>query len=303
MELTCVAQGLAFPEGPVWLDDGSLIVVEIASGSVCRITPDGRRQLIASTGGGPNGAAMGPDGALYICNNGGFEWQKTGGLLIPGNQAADYSGGRIERVDLATGRIDRLYDACDGFALSGPNDLIFDGLGGFYFTDFGKIRARDGDHGGVYYARADGSAICAVVYPLDHPNGCALSPDGQTLYVALTGQRALLAFRLLSPGIAELTGDWPGRVIASFPARQMPDSMAVLADGALCLALLFDGAGIAEIDPRTGHYQHVACPDPFTTNLCFGGQDWRDAFICLSGSGQLVRARWPGPGLPLHHHC
>jgi gluconolactonase len=74
-----VAEGLQFPEGPVWMQDGSVIVVEIAAGRITRVLPDGRTETIAAPGGGPNGAAIGPDGALYVCNNGGFEWiGKTG---------------------------------------------------------------------------------------------------------------------------------------------------------------------------------------------------------------------------------
>ncbi|RUV82391.1 SMP-30/gluconolactonase/LRE family protein, partial [Mesorhizobium sp. M1A.F.Ca.IN.020.32.1.1] len=75
-----IATDLAFPEGPIFMPDGSIIVVEIASGLVSRIGTDGCKTVIASPGGGPNGAAIGPDGYLYICNSGGFHWEmKNGG--------------------------------------------------------------------------------------------------------------------------------------------------------------------------------------------------------------------------------
>src|SRR5687768_12194536 len=67
-----VAEGLAFPEGPVIMADGSVIVVEIAGGRVTRCW-EGRKETICEIGGGPNGAAIGPDGALYVCNNGGMD--------------------------------------------------------------------------------------------------------------------------------------------------------------------------------------------------------------------------------------
>src|SRR5437870_8373828 len=113
-EMREVASGLQFPEGPVALDDGSVLVVEIKRGTLTRVAPDGRMAPVANLGGGPNGAAIGPNGTVYICNNGGFEWHDLSGLLVPGNQPHDYIGGRIQRVDLSTGAVDDLYTACGG---------------------------------------------------------------------------------------------------------------------------------------------------------------------------------------------
>lgn len=163
-EFAVVATGLSFPEGPVSMPDGSVIIVEIAAGCVSRIAPDRRRQVIATPGGSPNGAAIGPDGHLYICNSGGFAWAQRDGFLWPMPDAPDYSGGRIERVNIATGRVEEVYRSCNGHPLTGPNDLVFDHHGGFYFTDHGKRRARELDCGGLYYAKADGSSIHELVF-------------------------------------------------------------------------------------------------------------------------------------------
>lgn len=182
-----MARGLRFPKGPIWLPDGSLLVVEIEGGTLTRISPSGHREVVASLGGGPNGAAIGPNGACYVCNNGGFRWLEEGnGYLRPTGIAENYSGGRIERVDLASGQVKTLYTECDGKALNGPNDIFFDAHGGFWFTDLGKTRARSMDRGAVYYARCDGSLIREVIFPSMTPNGVGLSPDGRILYVAET---------------------------------------------------------------------------------------------------------------------
>jgi gluconolactonase len=69
-----VGRGLAFPEGPIALDDGSVLVVEIAAGNLTRVDPAGIVTVVAHCGGGPNGAALGPDGAVYVCNDGGLEF-------------------------------------------------------------------------------------------------------------------------------------------------------------------------------------------------------------------------------------
>src|SRR5213596_2724624 len=119
-EMREITSGLQFPEGPVALADGGVLVVEIKRGTLTRVAPDGKQTIVATTGGGPNGAAIGPDGLVYVCNNGGFEWHDMGGLLFTGNMAHDYSCGRIQRVDLPTGSVEDLYIACDGLALRRP---------------------------------------------------------------------------------------------------------------------------------------------------------------------------------------
>ncbi|MDP4736160.1 MAG: SMP-30/gluconolactonase/LRE family protein, partial [Ilumatobacteraceae bacterium] len=65
-----VANELSFPEGPVALPDGSVVVVEMMKQCITRIMPDATKQVVAEIAGGPNGLAIGPDGALYLCNNG-----------------------------------------------------------------------------------------------------------------------------------------------------------------------------------------------------------------------------------------
>ena len=99
-----VTDGLGFPEGPVVLPDGTVIVCEIKSRCLTAVRADGTKEVVARLDGAPNGGAVGKDGALYICNNGdGFAWGDPGGVTQPVGGNPGYSGGRIERVDLATG--------------------------------------------------------------------------------------------------------------------------------------------------------------------------------------------------------
>jgi gluconolactonase len=301
-EIREIASGLQFPEGPIALADGSVLVVEIKRGTLTRVAPNGTVSVVAHTGGGPNGAAIGPDGKVYICNNGGFEWHDVGGLTIPGNQPADYIGGRIQRVDLSTGKVEDLYTACDGRPLRGPNDIVFDRTGGFWFTDHGKLRERDRDRTGVLYARPDGSMIREVIFPMDGPNGIGLSPDDSRLYVAETHTGRVWAWDLSGPGqVAGGVGFGPGggTLLAGLPGFQLFDSLAVDGAGNVCVATLVNG-GITVISPDGLSIEHVAMPDPITTNICFGGAELRTAFITLSGTGRLVATQWPRPGLKLH---
>lgn len=293
MEFEVIAEGLKFPEGPIVLPDGSVIVVEIARGTLTRCWR-GRKEVIATLGGGPNGAAIGPDGAIYVCNNGGFHWHDYGSLLVPGDAAADYTSGRIERVDVGTGKFELVYEAVNDARLSGPNDIVFEKSGAFWFTDLGKARGRVKERGGLYYAKADGSLIKEVYYGVGL-NGVGLSPDEQVCYAAETDSARLWAYDITGPGdVAPPALGAAGRFVAGQSAFCYLDSLAVQANGDVCVATIING-GVTTITPA-GQSSHVAQPDVLVTNIAFGGADMRDAYITLSSTGQLVRARWPQPG-------
>ena len=304
-EMRVIAEGLRFPEGPIAMPDGSIIVVEIAAGVLTRIAPDGRKEVIAEPGDGPNGAAIGPDGACYVCNNGGFEWIRdpVSGRVRPLWQSGDYVTGRIERIDLETGKVERLYDRCGDHRLNGPNDLVFDRHGNMWFTDLGKRRARDMDRGVVYWAKADGSEIREVIQPITTPNGIGLSPDERTLYVAETEGARLFSFAITGDGTVEKRpfpeSDNGGRLLACDGGHRKFDSLAVEASGNICVATLMTG-GITVVSPDGGTEAFIAVDDPYTTNICFGGPDLCTAYLTLSWQGLLVECRWPRPGLPLN---
>ena len=297
-----VTTGLKFPEGPIALLDGSVLVVEIARGTLSRVTPDGDIEVVAEPGGGPNGAAIGPDGKCYVCNNGGFEWTERRGRIYPGDQATDYRTGRIERIDLDTGAVEVLYESAGDIPLRGPNDIVFDASGGFWFTDHGKTRARERDRTGVFYAKADGSFIEEVIFPMEAPNGVGLSPDEDELYVAETPAARLWAFPLAAPGrLAGERADRPdgGRLVRGREGYFLFDSLAVDAAGNVCVATLIDG-GITVLSPGGGEPRFVPMPDRITTNICFGGEGLQTAYITLSSTGQLITMPWETPGLPLN---
>jgi gluconolactonase len=299
LKLEQVTDGLLFPEGPVAMADGSVIVVEIKRGTLTRVRADGRHEIVAELGEGPNGAAIGPDGALYVCSNGNaWAWTKDLPHMPNGPAAEPYRGGSIQRVDLGTGKFTTLYDSCDGKPLNSPNDIVFDKTGGFWFTCLGHSDGEVRRYGALYYARADGSKIVRARSELISPNGVGLSPDERTVYMADCMVGRLYAFALTAPGQMEpQTAVMPGRVVCTLPGFQWLDSLAVEAGGRICVATLWNG-GISVFDP-CGEYEHFATPDVITTNLCFGGADMRDAWITCSSTGKLYRCRWPRPGLLL----
>lgn len=288
-----VAEGLAFPEGPVWLGDGSVVFVEVTAGRLSRVDSGGHLDAVAHLGGGPNGAARGPDGAIYVCNNGGLTRE-------------DRSTPSIQRVELDSGRVDVLYTECDGRPLVAPNDLVFDTSGGFWFTDFGG--------GAIYYASPDGTSIIRVLTHLMSPNGIGLSPDESTLYWAQTHTRQVMRRKLRAPGQVVPSSGYgiqavirsgsvdPEALLVGLPGGQELDSLAIDSSGAICVGTLIE-SGITVVSPDGTSVlthtlpEHLA--DPAVTNLCFGGPDHRTAFVTASMTGRLISCRWPRRGLRL----
>jgi len=303
MHIELVCEDLEFPEGPIAMADGSVILTEIKGERLSRITPDGRRETVVETGGGPNGAAIGPDGAIWITNNGGsFVWLDMGGLTIPGPTPPTHTGGMIQRYDLKTGKLETVYDSCDGARLVGPNDLVFDKAGGLWFTDHGCSTPDGRKNGAIYYAKADGSHISQQRGHLISPNGIGLSPDEKVVYVADTQLGRLWAFDVAATGqLAAGPGFAPGRVVCNLQDYQLLDSLAVEASGKVCVATIING-GITAFDP-SGGAEHYPFPDVVCTNICFGGPDMRTAWVTASSTGKLYRAKWPRPGLKLNFNA
>ncbi len=302
MDYEIIADGLRFPEGPVVMSDGSIIVVEIESKKITRCWPDGKRERVAEPGGGPNGLAIGPDGALWCTNNGGFIYHESNGLLVPGHCPPDYSGGRIERIDLATGKVEVVATECNGRPLKGPNDLVFDKAGNLYFTDLGKTYPTHRDTGGIYFMAAGSSTVQELDYNQISPNGIGLSPDEKTVYFADTMTARVWAYDLESPGVAaQATPFTKARLLAGMPDLRYFDSLAISAAGNVCVATILKG-GITTVKPD-GSHSHTEFPDPFVTNIAFGGEDMKDAYITLSGTGQLIKCRWPEAGLKLNFNA
>lgn len=282
-----VATGLLFPEGPIALDDGSLVVVEIEGGSVAKIAPDGTIRRY-HCGGGPNGAALGPDGAVYVGNDGGLAFKTEDGIRFPFNIAEDYQGGSIQRVDLDSGAVSTVLTESGGGRIGGLNDMVFDAAGGLYAVDTMR--------GVIHYADVAAGTIAVVVEGLMAPNGGGLSPDGRTFYVSGTYTGQIMALDVTGPG---QIGD--RRELYNSGGAHGFDGLAVDGAGNVCAANLI-GSGISVISPSGELLGAFKTPehDPYVTNICFGGPNGDTAFICSAGRGLLYSIQWPWPGLRLN---
>jgi len=307
LETDIITDELNFPEGPIYLNDESVLLVEIARGTLTKVFMNGKKEILCELGGGPNGAAIGPDGYCYICNNGGFEWDisKDKKFMRPILQSKTYKNGRIEKVNLKSGKFQTLYDSCNDIPLNGPNDIVFDKKGNFWFTDLGKVRDRTMDRGAIYWAKADGSKIKEVIHPFMTPNGIGLSPDEKTLYVAETEGGKLYSYQIIGEGEVKKM-DFPSSVNGGILMNiegglKRFDSLAVEKNGYVCVGTLVDG-GISVISPSSGLVEFWSLDDPYITNICFGGNYFKTAFITASYQGMLLKANWHREGLKLNFH-
>jgi gluconolactonase len=304
LEYRVLATGLGFTEGPVIADDGTVLAVDIDGGRILRIR-DGVGEVVASPGGGPNGLALETPTAAMVANNGGFLWSEIeGGVRIPidrvthTNEPPEFTGGWLERVDLVSGNVTVLHRECDGRPLRGPNDLVFDEVGGLWFTDHGKGRHANVDRGGLYYVPPDGSSVREIAFPLLGPNGVGLSPDGARVYVSETHTGRLWVWDLVGPGeVRPATGSLAvrhgGTCLAATPFSF--DSLAVEADGRIAIGAIADGIVVVTPDGEEAEVHPI--PGDVTTNIAFGGLDGRRAVITLSRSGAVVETSWSRPGL------
>ncbi|RAV00066.1 gluconolaconase [Mycobacterium colombiense] len=293
----CLAEGLSFPESPVVFDDGSVVVSEMAEGRITRVRPDGVTETVAETGGGPNGVARLPDGRLVVCQNGGatfglgpwpYDFAGCATLfrpmgppdhpVVPALQLIE-TGGEVST--LCTEFVTR---SGGTLALMRPSDICIDGDGGFYVTDGGVTRNRSRGMTGLLYGTVDG-CLREIVYPLEMPNGVALSPDGALLYVAETRTRRVWEFTLDGPGVVSRA-----RGLATVPSGGPlnvggADGLCVDATGRILVATL--GTGGATVFAPTGELLGaIPADDPMTTNLALS-PDGHTVFMTLASSGRL----------------
>ncbi len=282
MHRTRLADGLRFPEGPVLLGPSDVAFVEIRGGCVSRW--DGTRvTAVAITGRGPNGATLGPDGALYVTNNGGVSRGHDGVWL-----AKDLGEGSIQRVTLA-GDVRVVAGDLPGAPPHRPNDCCFGPDGRLYFTDphnWEDDLATELRDGRVCRTTLDGAVELLCEVPR-FPNGIAFGPDGR-LYVAQSITRSIL--------VMEPTPGATPEVWCRLPSGY-PDGFCFDRDGCLYAAgSLGDVLVVFEPDGRVREVVDMgAGSEP--TNCAIG--DGR-LYVTCAGIGTLEALDVGVEALPLH---
>jgi gluconolactonase len=302
-----LARGLAFPEGPV-VDGDGLLVSEMAAGRVTRIALDGTTTVAAQTGGGPNGLGRLPDGRMLVCQGGGSRWQTrpwpfdlpgSVDLTLPAGPADDAITPQVQVID-PDGTVTTLTDrfvGVDGVErpLGRPSDVCIDAEGGFWMTDGGASHGRDRGMSGLLYGDPDlalGAPLREVLYPLEMPNGVALSRDGAHVYVTESRTRRVWELGVGLGGRVE-----SARGFATVPSGGPmnfggADGVCVDDDGRVIVATLGTG-GVTVFAPDGELLGALVLDDRMTSNAAFDPAS-RSLFVTLGSTGAVVVVDdWP----------
>ncbi len=269
-----VLQAEGFIEGPVFDKEGNLWFVEIGTGWISRLTPDGSYEKFYDTGikWGPNGMKMDRKGRLIICH-------RQLGLIA---------------LDPKTKKVETIVDNYQGKKFNGPNDLIIDSKGDIYFTDPWGTGMHN-PTGGVYRVKPDGQ-ITQLFNNLAFPNGINLSPDEKILYVAECNKNRLLKVHLNEDGTI-----WTSYAMTYFSGGWGPDGMSLDVDGNIYQAH-FDSGGVYVVSPMGKILDFIAVPEGTgTTYATFGGPENKTLYITESWKNIIYKVKLETPGQPLYH--
>jgi gluconolactonase len=275
-----LATNLDFPEGPVWLGPERVAFTQIR-GQCVSLWERGHVTRIAHTGGGANGATLGPDGALYVANNGGLSLGHEGRWTAP-----DPITGRLQRVTLA-GAVSDLATDLPGTPPNRPNDLCFGPDGRLYYTDPHNWEdLANLGVGRVGRATLHGRVELVAEVP-GFPNGIAFGPD-ERLYVAQSVLQTIL--------VMDATPGAGSTVHATLP-HGYPDGFCFDAAGRLYVAgSLGDVLVVFEPNGKVATVLEMGQGSE-PTNCCLG--DGR-LYVTLSGRGELIALDMPAEPLALH---
>jgi len=253
-EMTKVASGFRFTEGPVWHPDGYLLFSDIPADTIYVLKEREAAQQWRSPSGHSNGLALDRRGRLIACEH--------------GNR-------RLSRTE-PDGTITALATRYAGKRLNSPNDVVVRSDGSIYFTDppYGGVppEERELSFSGLYRVTADSGKLELLADDLDGPNGLAFSPDERVLYVDDSARRHIRAFDVAADGTLS-----NGRVFAEMvsDAEGVPDGMKVdTAGNVYCTG----PGGVWVYRPDASLIGVVASPEQ-PANLAFGGSERKALYL------------------------
>jgi gluconolactonase len=212
--------------------------------------------------------------------------------------ACEHDSRRITRLEL-DGSLTVLANSFQGHQLNRPNDVVVKSDGAIYFTDPWTNPAPpnqwDLTFSGVYRLTPDLGTMTLLVEDFVIPNGLAFSPDEKILYINDSRRRLIRAFDLNPSGSLARQSD---RVFADLggPEPGVPDGMKVDTEGNVYCG---GAGGIWIMDPKGKKLGRIVHGAPATTNIAFGGDDWKTLYFTSRNHLGAVNVKIPGIPVPV----
>jgi len=266
-KLERLAEGFQFTEGPAADAAGNVFFTDQPGDGILKWSVDGKLSTFLQPCGRSNGLCFDSQGNLWAC--------------------ADEKN-ELWCVDPA-GKVSVVVKDYQGKLLNGPNDVWIRPDGGLYFTDpfykrpYWKRGPMEQDRQAVYYLSHDRQKRVRVIDDFRQPNGLIGTPDGKTLYVADIGAGKTYAYDIQPDGT--LAGK---KLFCSLGS----DGMTIDDEGNVYLT----GKGVIVFDKTGQQIEHIAVPEPWTGNVCFGGKDRQTLFITACKGLYAIRTRVKGVG-------
>ena len=267
-QITRVASGFGFTEGPVWDPAGFIYVSDEEQNKIYRLHVDGRKEEVISLGD--------PDGNTY---------DRKYRLI----DCASVLRAIIEVTP--DGHYTVLADKYEGRKFNSPNDVIIGTDGAVYFTDstldLVKGEKQEISFQGVYRLDAQGG-VRLLTKDLTQPNGLAFSPDGKHFYVDDSAEKNIREYDVTPDGSlsnGRIFGDEKGE-----PHDGVPDGIKVDERGDLFVT---GPKGIWVWDAQGHHLGTIVTPEQ-PANLAWGDKDYRTLYITATTSVYRLRTKVRG---------
>lgn len=258
-----VAAGYVFTEGPAWSRDGYLVFSDVPNNKLLQLEPGTPVTVFRSNSNGANGNTFDAQGRLYTCES---------------------HLRRVTRTD-KKGKVEVLAERFQGKRLNAPNDIVVRKDGQIYFTDpaFGNQQDnRELDFYGVFHISRRGE-LEVVAKPTGRPNGIAISPNGNVLYVANSDERNVRAYDLDKNGSASNE-----RVLVP-NIEGVPDGIRIDEKGNLYVA-----ANKIEVYTQEGKQLGSVPLAETPSNFAFGDPDFESLYVTAQTSVYRLRLNVKG---------
>ncbi|MGA3002685.1 MAG: SMP-30/gluconolactonase/LRE family protein [Acetobacteraceae bacterium] len=264
-------------EGPLWWHEGRyLLFSDIHNNKRMKYVPGGSVSLHQEPTNRANGLTRDMQGRLVAC---------------------EHDSRRVTRQE-ADGSITVIANSFQGRPLNRPNDVVVKSDGCIYFTDPWTSPTApqqwDLQYSGVYRVTPDLGTMSLLIDDFVVPNGLAFSPDESVLYINDSRRGHIRAFELMPSGMlakqtdrvfADLRGDEPG----------VPDGMKVDVEGNVYCG---GSGGLWILDPKGKKLGRIAHGASATTNLAFGGDDWKTLYFTSRNHLGAVNVKISGLPVP-----